>query len=337
MRTLLVGPVALARTPAWRRRRRPARGAASRVRRVMRAVIGSPPDVCRKAIKQGRAVPPSLRLILRSRASGVSKDGRRSGAGRAVTSLISNSIKNGPGRLNDCAIRSAQPSSVSACAASTPRPSASCTQPMIGIAEIEHVHRGPARIGADSEASSPIRIWYLRFDRITVVTGSFSRACVHSPAPCTSPSRRPAAPARGGRRRRVARSADGAPDRQRNAGADRAAHDLQPVVRRGRVRVAEEAAAVAHRLVDDHRAFRQHRGDGGGEILRRRLALDDRTASARCRECPRPARRVRRPAPAARASASCSNAAQHVQLGAVLPVAARLARDRRRSRPAARR
>ena len=44
--------------------------------------------------------------------------------------------------------------------------------------------------------------------------------------------------------------------------------------------VAEEAAAVAHRLVDDHRALRQHRGDVGGEIFRRRLALARSTASA---------------------------------------------------------
>ena len=57
---------------------------------------------------------------------------------------------------------------------------------------------------------SPIRIWYLRLERMTVVTGSFSRACVQRP--CTVYIAEPSACRPSTRRRfRRARSPIAAP------------------------------------------------------------------------------------------------------------------------------
>ena len=183
---------------------------------------------------------------------------------------------------------------------------------------------------------SPIRIWYLRFDRMTVVTGSFSRAWVHSPAPCTSPSRRPAAPARGARRRRSRASPMRRADRQRHAGADRAAHDLQPVVRRRGVGVPEEAAAVADRLVDDHAPS----GSTAAIVVARPSGVGCR---ARCAGFGPVSGMAAAGAPSSSTSA-CSaasgvllDAGEHVQLGAGRGEAGSACPDRRRSRPAARR
>ena len=161
------------------------------------------------------------------------------------------------------------------------------TPSRVRIAEVEHVHRGAAGIGADI-ASSPIRIWYLRLDRITVVTsasrapGSTSPARVYmaEPSACRVITRRARARSRPGRQRVPLPMAP--------------PHDLQPVVRRRAVGLAEEDAAEAHALVDDDRVLRHHRRERAGQALgvgcpRQRISAAGRVRAWRPRA--RPARR----------------------------------------------
>ena len=237
-------------------------------RRITRLHLGRRADGCRYRLQ--RLAPastqddpgPLLRQRLGRRLADAAAGTRHPGdlsfeLAHRVSPLvrhIASSIRNGPGAGTSCAAdRPALPSVSVARRLDAHAARRAGTQSRSGLPRsIMSIAVRPGL--APTCASSPSRIAYLRLDRMTVVTGSFSRAWVHK------------------RLHRVhgravglqvdhppARRADGGTGGQRQAAADGAAGDLQPVMRRGGMRPAEEAAAEAHALVDDDRSFRHQR------------------------------------------------------------------------------
>src|SRR5262249_1959681 len=93
---------------------------------------------------------------------------------------ISSSIRNGPDCLNDAVRRALKRDRLSPRADSTPKLVPSPTQSIGGSSSVI-MRRATCPTCAPTAAYSPNKISYLRLEKMTVVTSSFSLACVQRP------------------------------------------------------------------------------------------------------------------------------------------------------------